>query len=597
MSARDFTVLAIYVALLLILGPLFRRFSRNANEYFRGGGNMLWWMVGAGALMGNLSAWAFTGIAGKIYATGSLVYLYFVGDALGFVLAYFLFAAWFRRMRVITAVEAIRLRFGPAAEQFYLWVPLPVALLTAALRLYATSLFVGTLFGLPINVTIWSLGGVMTILVVLGGSWAVVASDFLQMLLLMSISLIVSVLVLRDPAVGGISGLVAKVPSASWHWTELSRPSVLIPWIVFVAFSEILSIINLSTGAPSFLMVRDEREARRASLLPLFILLIFPIVWGIPPMAASFIYHQMPAYAQGLEHPEEAAYLVMAKRVLPDGILGLLVAGLFAATLSSLNTGLNRAAGIVVRSFYVPVLRPKSTAHQQVAVGRWLTLLFGVVIVGLSVALGSARSLPLFELGLLIGTSLGLPIVIPLTLVFFFRRAPGWASWSCTLVGLVFSLALNGLFTQARAARFWPGAPLSTREWQDLYLLVQVAGTTTICACWFIFSQRWGGRESVAIQEGRREFYARLERPLEVVAEDRRESEHVQYVYIGWLCALWGATVAAMAIMPNSPTGHGCFVIVGSAFGVVAVALLLMGRHAARAALQSPGQPIDVAAK
>src|SRR5262245_43208993 len=119
MSQTDLIVLGGYLAFLMLLGPVFWHFSRDASEYFRGNGHMLWWLVGAGALMGNMSAWSFTGVAGKIYSTGTLVYLFYLGDALGYALTLFVTAAWFRRIRAITAVEAIRLRFGPAAEQFY----------------------------------------------------------------------------------------------------------------------------------------------------------------------------------------------------------------------------------------------------------------------------------------------------------------------------------------------------------------------------------------------------------------------------------------------------------------------------------------------
>jgi hypothetical protein len=104
------------------------------------------------------------------------------------------------------------------------------------------------------------------------------------------------------------------------------------------------------------------------------------------------------------------------------------------------------------------------------------------------------------------------------------------------------------------------------------------AGTVTVCALWFIFCEHMGLPDSTTVVAGREEFYSRLQQPIEDGSADAASSSHIQYTYIGWLCVLWGATVAAMAVMPNSPTGHACFLTVGGFFGLVAALLLYVGR-------------------
>lgn len=541
---------------------------------------MLWWMVGAGTAMGTMSAWSFTGVAGKIYSSGGLVYMMYVGDVIGYGLVMCAFAAWFRRMRVITVIEAIRLRFGSGAEQFFLWMPLPATLLIAGIKLYAISLFTGVLFGFPVGLTIIVIGVLMIFLVVIGGAWAVMASEFLQLLLLLSVALVTTFFVLRDPAVGGIAGLLQKAPHFAFHWTDLSRASILVPWILLVMINESTQAINISTGAGSFLMVRDEREGRRAAAIPIITFLLFPLVWGIPPLAATFLYRQMPSYAAGLSHPQDAAYLVMAKRVLPDGVLGLLVAGLFSATLSSLNTGLNRSAGIVVRSFYLSLIRPSATEVQQVRVGRCVTVGFGAFIVGIAVALVHAHSLPLFELGLLFSTWIALPIAIPLILVFFFRRTPAWASWSSSILGIAFAIAMKLFFTPEFVNSIWHGAALSPRESEDLYIFVQIGGTVVISSGWFILSQLWPDRESSVRRSGREEFYSRLARPIKTPPEVLRDAAFKQYTYLGWLCVVWMLAISGLSLMPNSSGGHVALLLMAFLYGSVAAVLLRLSRGA-----------------
>ena len=115
-------------------------------------------------------------------------------------------------------------------------------------------------------------------------------------------------------------------------------------------------------------------------------------IFSLRVMGATFVYPKIPVYTSGLSDFQDAAYLVMAKRVLLDGVLGLLIAGLFSASLSALNTGLNRAAGIFVRSFCVAVFRPDAKPNHQVWIRRWLTFPYGAIIVGVAIALGLIRS-------------------------------------------------------------------------------------------------------------------------------------------------------------------------------------------------------------
>src|SRR2546421_11223005 len=85
LSIADYAVLAFYFVFMMAMGWVFKRFIRNTSDYFRSGGEMLWWIVGAGAFMTNFSAVSFTGMAGKAYDDGPLVVGIFFGGAFGFL--------------------------------------------------------------------------------------------------------------------------------------------------------------------------------------------------------------------------------------------------------------------------------------------------------------------------------------------------------------------------------------------------------------------------------------------------------------------------------------------------------------------------------
>jgi len=96
----DYAVIVFYLGFMIAIGWVVRRFNESSSDYFRGSGNMLWWMTGSSAFMVAFSAALFTGMAGKAYKDGSIVLVIFAANFLGFVFNYFWTAHRFRQMRV-----------------------------------------------------------------------------------------------------------------------------------------------------------------------------------------------------------------------------------------------------------------------------------------------------------------------------------------------------------------------------------------------------------------------------------------------------------------------------------------------------------------
>src|SRR5210317_1648391 len=105
MTQYDYIVIAAYFSLLVIVGYLTSKFVTTSSDYFRGGGTMVWWLVGSSAFMIQFSAWTFTGAASSAYQEGWGVLTIYLGNAIGFTINYFYFAARSRQLRVITTVE------------------------------------------------------------------------------------------------------------------------------------------------------------------------------------------------------------------------------------------------------------------------------------------------------------------------------------------------------------------------------------------------------------------------------------------------------------------------------------------------------------
>ncbi|MEY2881964.1 MAG: Sodium/glucose cotransporter, partial [Verrucomicrobiota bacterium] len=189
MTPFDYAVLVFYFGFMLAISWVFRRFVTNVSDYFRGGGKALWWMVGGSAFMVQFSAWTFTGAASKAYADGWPIAVIYLGNSLGFVLSALHFGPRFRQLRVVTGVEAIRQRFGRVSEQFFTWLQLPFGLLQAGIWLNSLAVFFAAVFHIDLSLTIIVTGVVVLVMALVGGSWAVLASDFIQVLILMPVCL------------------------------------------------------------------------------------------------------------------------------------------------------------------------------------------------------------------------------------------------------------------------------------------------------------------------------------------------------------------------------------------------------------------------
>src|SRR6187401_907263 len=133
LTIYDYAVIGFYFAFMALMGVVFKRFIKDTSDYFRAGGEVLWWIVGAGAFMVSFSAVTFTGMAGKAYEDGPVVMVIFVGNALGFLINYFWFAPISRQTRAVTAMQIVRTRFGKVSEQFFTWLQIPVGTFYAGL--------------------------------------------------------------------------------------------------------------------------------------------------------------------------------------------------------------------------------------------------------------------------------------------------------------------------------------------------------------------------------------------------------------------------------------------------------------------------------
>jgi SSS family solute:Na+ symporter len=586
----DYVIIGFYLVFMLAIGLVFRRMSKDTSDYFRAGGAMPWWLTGASAWIFSFSAWTFTGAAGKVYESGPLVLVVFYSTIVALTVAITFTCLRFRRMRVITWIEAVRIRYGPFNEQFYTWIKLPLLLLFSGVGLNAIGVFMSAVFKIEMSYMLIVLGVVVTLVAFAGGSWAVLASDFVQAFLIVTITICTAIMVLARPEIGGLGGLIDKVPSAHFHWGELARPEIIFIWILgnlWLKFSD----ENNMERATMYLMTRSDKDARRMVLIPLIGTLIGPLIWFIPSMAATIMHPNLAAEFPALKQPHEAAFLAVAMDVMPQGLLGLLLSAMLGATVTSMDAGLNKNVGIAIRSLYKPVFKPDASEKHLLAAGKICTLIFGAIIILLALFINSIRQTNLFDFVNQLASYLLMPLALPLIYGLFYKRTPGWSAWSTALVAGGASWLL-GKYLTPEFCQQWMGweKPLTGDEATYLKLAVTtIGGTVIVGSAWYFFTSLFYKAAPVAEQERIENFFTNLKTPV-----DKHGVEGVQtsiYKLLGALCLVYGGFILLLTLIPNKFGGRLAFLFCGGVmFGVGALLSRIANRKAKLAALNAqPG--------
>lgn len=427
----DYAVIGLYALLMVLVGLYVMRFNRGAAEYFRGGSRVPWLVAGLSCFMSGFSAWTFTGAAGVAYRAGIAATGLYIGNALSFLLGYFIFATRWRRSRITTVMEYLSARFNSATHQTFSWTTIIFQLFTSASMLYGLSLFVSSACGFPVTWTILGAGAIIIFYCVLGGLWGVVVTDFLQASILMPFCLVLVITSLAR--VGGVAGLWHSLPppmktlhvSGEFGWIYL------VSWTIMVSFG-----YNTSAMAQRYFSVDTERSARKVALLCCGLFFAGAFLWFIPPMAMRVLYPDLHVLWPKLANPSEGAYAVASLTLLPHGLIGVMLAAMFSATMANLSAQFNLKSAILTKDLYQALFRQDAKDRELLIVGWITTFLVGAATTIIAAAM-AATGQSVFQVMLTFNTLISLAYGPPALLGLAIRRTPPWSGLASFSVGLV----------------------------------------------------------------------------------------------------------------------------------------------------------------
>lgn len=439
LQTLDYAAIAVYMALMAAIGLWLGGLVKDVGAYFKGGGSLPWVAAAISNYMSMFSAFIFVAYAGIAYEHGLVAMTVIWCTVPPALVAAAVFGPRWRRAGIMTPVEYLETRFNAPVRQFFSWGGIGFRILDNMVRLFAIGLFIAGATGQPLEFSILVAGLIVVLYTFLGGLWAVVLTDTVQFVVLILTTLILVPLSLR--AVGGMTGLRAAVPG---HFSFFNGPKGA-PLYLLAYYAMILIKYNGNWAfIQRFYSVRDEAAGRKMGLLMAALFLVFPFFFLLPALAARVV-------VPGLANPE-MAYVKIALHVLPAGIMGLLMAAMFAATMSAVDSDLNVTAGVFVRDVYQRHLRPSASPRELMWVARVTTLFVGVLIIDGAMYVSSLGGA--FEANKLL-SALAIPLSVPLVLGIVVRPPRPWGAIAAVVVGVAAGVVLG-----AHAEVSWASATL-----------------------------------------------------------------------------------------------------------------------------------------
>jgi SSS family transporter len=558
LETADHIVIIGYFALLTLIGLYFWRRMRHTKDLFAAGGNVPWWLTGISFYLTGFSAFTFVAYSEMAYRYGIVAITLSWSAAVAMLAGTIFLAARWQRARIISPVAFLEARFNPALRQVLAWTGIPLKVIDDGLKIYATGIFVSVGMGYDLRMSILGSGLVMLFYTFMGGLWAVMVTDYVQFIVL-TLGVVV-LLPLVFSRLDGLDALFRGVPA------DFASPAggPITPLYVLAFYLLVMLSYNGNWAyAQRFYSVRDEREARKAGYLAVAFMVAGPPLFILPAVAARTL---MPELMVPPNSPQYT-YAALALEFLPAGLMGLMIAAMFSATMSTLSADYNVMASVITEDVYRRLLNPQASERRLVLVGRLATLAVGALTIVIGMLLVTTAQRGLFEVmvtvfGLFVG-----PMLLPMLAGLVSQRLTARGATAGIAAGLVSGVTLFSYKAWWLAGRTDIDPNWLRYDYEALTIFTNIGVTVGAMALVTAI-------QSVHPDERRRiaDFFVRLARPMhhDAPAEEAGNAAFSPLTIIAHVTSGTGALLLVAAGVQSS--GVGRMINVGAGLTVLMIA-------------------------
>ncbi|EWH13239.1 Na+:solute symporter [Cellulophaga lytica] len=458
LSALDYTLIIVFFTIVLGIGVVVSKKSgKSSSEYFLSGRTMPWWLLGLSMVATTFSTDTpnlVTDIVRTDGVSGNWVWWAFLITGM---LTVFVYAKLWRKSNVSTDLEFYELRYGGKPASFlrkfrsiYLGVIFNVITMSAVTL--AAIKIGGIMLGLEPWQTVVSAGLITVTFSALGGFKGVVYTDFLLFFVAMGGAIGAAYYLVNLPEVGGVTSLLTHedVKGKLSILPDFSNTNAVITLLVIP-----LAVQWWSSWYPGaepggggyiaqrMLAAKDENHAIGATFFfNIMHYALRPWPWILVALASIVVYPDVASIAEAFPNiaadklGHDLAYPAMLTK-LPSGLLGLVLASLIAAYMSTISTQLNWGSSYIVYDFYKQQVNPNASEKQLVAVGRFSTVV--LMVLSACLALLMQNAMEVFDMLLLFGAGTGLIFILR----WFWWRINAWTEIAAMFASGVLSILLK----------------------------------------------------------------------------------------------------------------------------------------------------------
>jgi solute:Na+ symporter, SSS family len=436
----DYAAIVLYMIMVSGIGIYLGRYVKNINDYFKGGNSVSWVANGISNFMTMFSTSIFVAYAGIAYTHGLVALTVIWCSVPPSVFAALVLAKRWQRAGIMSPVEFLETRFNAPVRQLLSWGGVGFKVLDEMIKLYAIGLFVAAATPISLQTAILGCGIVVIFYTVAGGLWAVVVTDVVQFIILGLTTIILLPLSLQ--AAGGISNLNQVLPA---HMTFTNGPKGAPLYLMVYYIMVLVKYCGNWAFMQRFYSAESEADARKTGFLSAALFLLFPVVFLLPAIVARVILPNLP--------DPEMAYVSVCLKLLPTGLMGLMISAMFAATMSTLSAEYNVTASVITSDIYKRLFDPNASSTRLLWVGRLSTIGLGLMVTVGALFVGGFGGA--FEANKLFTGLFAIPMVIPLVFGILMRKPNPTGAMAAVAGGVI-----TGLFLNAASELSWEMATL-----------------------------------------------------------------------------------------------------------------------------------------
>lgn len=395
----NWTVLGVYLLGMLFLGYYFMKRAGSSDDFFKGGGRIPWWAAGISIYATMLSAITYMAIPAKAFATNWTYYAMLLTILIvSFpVIKYYL--PFFRRLNVTSAYEYLQRRFNYTTRLMASVLFISFMVARTALVLYLPSLALTTVTGIDIYTCIILMGVVTVVYCTMGGVEAVVWGDVIQGIILVGGAFFAAGYLIFNTE-GGFSGFVQiaaeqdkfRLFEWSFDWTKA------VFWVTILGglANNLISYTSDQTVIQRYLTTKDEKSAGKGILMNGLMSAFISIIFYVIGTGLYTFFKSRPDELNYTLSNGDAIFPFFMMSQIPVGLAGLLIAAIFAATMSTISSNINSTATAFSMDIYKHLF-PQSSDRHILKVARWTCFLAGLIGTLLAVFMATWNILSLLD--------------------------------------------------------------------------------------------------------------------------------------------------------------------------------------------------------